>query len=239
MWELTTQLTTELTTNIGAILNIGEFFGMKLYDDDFLKLILRLGLNVFFAVIIARGLYYPNAKRKDYLFSFLLTNLVIFFIIFTMKKYEIGTGIGLGLFAIFGIIRFRTSTMPVKEMTYLFIIIGIAVINALSSSKFSWTELLFTNFALIGITYIIENKWLLRHEARKVITYEKIENIKTKNHHLLKIDLEERTGIKISRIEIGRINFLNDTAKVIIYFYLEDQEGGIYQDEGILEIRND
>jgi len=239
MWELITQLTTDLNFNFGALLSADEFFGMKFYDDDFLKLVLRLGLNLFFAGIIARGLYYPNAKRKDYLFSFLLTNLVIFFIIFTMKKYEIGTGIGLGLFAIFGIIRFRTSTMPVKEMTYLFIIIGVAVINSLSSSKFSWTELLFTNMTLIAITYIIENKWLLRHEARKVITYEKIENIKTKNHHLLKVDLEDRTGIKISRIEIGRINFLNDTAKVIIFFYLEDQEGGIYQDEGILDIRND
>lgn len=211
-----------------------QFFGMPLVDsEDFIKLIVRFGINFIFALIIARGIYYPIAKRKDYLFSFLLTNVMIFFIIFTMKKYNIDTGMGLGLFAIFGIIRFRTSTMPVKEMTYLFLIIGMAVVNSMSGKKFSWSELVLINMVIIGATFALEKLWLLKHESRKVITYEKIENIKSHNHPALKKDLEERTGLKITRLEIGKINFLNDTAQVIIYYY-QDEQDSAFQDEGII-----
>ncbi|MFT7157860.1 MAG: hypothetical protein ACI8Q1_002884 [Parvicella sp.] len=231
MWESIFNLTTDFAT----LASKDElFFGMPIVDSvDFMRLVVRFSINFVFALIIARGIYYPIAKRKDYLFSFLLTNVMIFFIIFTMKKYNIDTGMGLGLFAIFGIIRFRTSTMPVKEMTYLFLIIGMAVVNSMSGRKFSWSELVFINLIIIGATFALEKLWLLKHESRKVITYEKIDNIKSQNHPILKADLEERTGILISRIEIGKINFLNDTAQIIIYYYQEDQASA-FQDEGIV-----
>lgn len=217
-------------SDMGAMLEI-TFQKVKVYDDDFIKLLTRFFINIFFALILVRALYYPTTERKDYLFSFIITNIVVFFIIFAMKKYEIGTGIGLGLFAIFGIIRFRTSTMPVREMTYLFMVIGLAVINSLTSKKFSWTEIAFANVVIVGITFIIEKLWLLEHESRINVTYEKIELIKPGKMDELLADLSERTGLVINRIEIGKINFLNDTVAISIYYYKDHQTSPIYMDE--------
>lgn len=216
---------------IGTILDL-TFQKVSLYDADFEKLLSRFILDFFFAFILIRLLYYPSTKRKDYLFSFFITNIVVFFIIFAMKKYEIDTGIGLGLFAIFGIIRFRTNTMPVREMTYLFMIIGIAVINSLTSKKFSWTELLFVNLVIISATFLFEKVWLLKHESQISIVYEKIKLIRPDKTEELLADLSERTGIVISRIEIGKINFLNDTAQITIHYYKDQQKSPIYMDEG-------
>lgn len=216
--------------DMGALLEI-TFQKVKLYDDDFIKLLTRFFINIFFALILVRALYYPTTERKDYLFSFIITNIVVFFIIFAMKKYEIGTGIGLGLFAIFGIIRFRTSTMPVREMTYLFMVIGLAVINSLTSKKFSWTEIAFANIVIVGITFVIERLWLLEHEAKINVTYEKIDLIKPGKKDDLLADLSERTGLVINRIEIGKINFLNDTVAISIYYYKDRQTSSIYKDE--------
>lgn len=207
------------------------FQKVKLYDDDFEKLVFRFLLNLVFTLILVRMLYYPTTKRKDYLFSFLITNIVVFFIIFAMKKYEIGTGIGLGLFAIFGIIRFRTSTMPVREMTYLFMVIGLAVINSLTSKKFSWTEIAFANVVIVGTTLVIEKLWLLQHEAKLNVIYEKIDLIKPDRIDDLIADLGERTGLVINRVEIGKINFLNDTVSISIYYYKDKQTSSIYMDE--------
>jgi hypothetical protein len=143
----------------------------------------------------------------------------------------------LGLFAIFGIIRYRTSTMPVKEMTYLFIVIGVSVINALASKKFSYTEVLFTNGIVILATYILERIWILNTSARKVILYDKISMIHPSRKDELKTDLENRTGLKITSVEIGKINFLNDTAQVIIHFNKNQEEGSHFMDEGIESTR--
>jgi hypothetical protein len=129
-------------------------------------------------------------------------------------------GMGLGLFAIFGIIRYRTNPMKIREMTYLFVIIGLSVINALSG-KLSYAELIFINGISWFIIYVMENWWLQTHESDKVITYEKIDLIKPENHLLLKEDLEARTGLIINRLQIGKIDFLKDTAEVRIY-YSED-----------------
>ena len=133
-------------------------------------------------------------------------------------------GFALGLFAIFGIIRYRTDAIPIKEMTYLFVVIGLSVINALANKKISYAELMFTNFALIAITYGLEKYWLVKHESRKRVVYENIELIKPQNREAMHNDLQERTGIKISRFEIGKINFLNDSAEVKIFFYEDEQE---------------
>ena len=209
-----------------------EFLGVQYYDDDFLKLLFRFSFNLFAILIIVRMIYYPIAKRKDYLFTYIMISILVFFICFTLKKFELGLGMALGLFAIFGIIRYRTDPIPIKEMTYLFIVIGISVINALSNKKMSYAELLLTNTIIIFATYGMERLWLLRHESRKVITYEKIDMIVPENHPKLKEDLEKRTGLLINRFEIGKINFLNDTVQIFIYYYKDDQDGD-FKDEGI------
>lgn len=209
-----------------------SFLGVQYYDDDFLKLLFRFSFNLLAILIIVRMIYYPIAKRKDYLFTYIMISILVFFICFTLKKFELGLGMALGLFAIFGIIRYRTDPIPIKEMTYLFIVIGISVINALSNKKMSYAELMLTNTIIIFATYGMERLWLLRHESRKVITYEKIDMIVPENHEKLKADLELRTGLAISRFEIGKINFLNDTVQVFIYYYKDDQTGD-FKDEGI------
>ena len=211
-----------LSTSFGDM----EFQGVKFYDNDFSKIVFRFLINFIVTFVIVRMLYYPTTKRKDYLFSFLLSSIVTFFICFALKKFEIKTGMALGLFAIFGIIRYRTATMPVKEMTYLFVIIGLSVINALTSSKFSYVELIFVNASVVFAIYGIEKLWLLKHESQKIVTYEKIDLIKPERHAELIEDLSIRMGLKINRIEIGKINFLNDTALINVYFYQHEQEEG-------------
>jgi hypothetical protein len=179
--------------------------------------------------IIVKVLYYNTSRRKDYLFTYFLISSVIFLLCFLLENVKLELGFALGLFAIFGIIRYRTTTIPIKEMTYLFIIIGLSVINALANKKVSYAELIFTNLAIVAIVYGLERIWLLKHEGSKRIIYEKIDLVKPENYNLMLTDLIERTGLEINRAEVGKINFLRDTAEVKIYYFngenhLEDCE---------------
>ena len=194
------------------------------FDSDFYTLILRLSINLLFLIVVIRYLYYPKAKRKDYLFTYFLIGFMTFFLCFGLKKLDIDTGMGLGLFAIFGIIRYRTNTIEIKEMAYLFIVIGLSVINSLASNKISIAELIFINVSACLLTYLIEYVFLLRNESRKIILFEQIELIKSLNKAELKLNLEERTGLTINRIDIAKINYVNDTADIKIFYFEDDQK---------------
>ena len=200
-----------------------DLLNISWFDDDLYKLLLRLGINLIFLTIIIRYLYYPSKKRKDYLFTYFLIGLITFFLCFALKKFNIDTGMGLGLFAIFGIIRYRTDAIEIKEMTYLFLVIGVSVVNSLASNKISIAEMAVINFSVVGITYGLERLWLVKHETRKTIIYERIDLIKPESYEDMKADLEMRTGLTINRVEVGRINFLDDTAQVRIYYFDDDQ----------------
>jgi hypothetical protein len=199
-----------------------------LYDDDALALLARLLVNTTVLTLLIRFLYYPKTKRKDYLFTYYLIGTITFFLCFGLKKLDIDTGMGLGLFAIFGIIRYRTDAIEIKEMTYLFLIIGISVVNSLASNQISLTEVLIINVFVIVLTFVLENLWLVKHETRKTINYERIDLITPEKYDEMKADLELRTGIAINRIEIGKIDFLSDTAQIRIYYYANDQEFSDY-----------
>ncbi|NVK64218.1 MAG: DUF4956 domain-containing protein [Flavobacteriales bacterium] len=202
---------------------IEQLFNLKWFDEDFYTLLLRLLINLVFMTILIRYLYYPIAKRKDYLFTYYLIGLITFFLCFGLKKLDIDTGMGLGLFAIFGIIRYRTDAIEIKEMTYLFLVIGISVVNSLASKQISVAEMAVINLVVVAITYGLEYVWLIKHETRKTIVYEKIDLIVPDRHDEMMVDLQERTGLQINRFEVGKINFLDDTAQVRIYYYSEDQ----------------
>ncbi len=193
-------------------------------DDDVYKLLMRMAINLVFLSVIIRGIYYRKTKRKDYLFTYYLMGFIIFFICFSLKKLDIDTGMGLGLFAIFSIIRYRTNQIEIKEMTYLFIVIGLSVINALASNKISMVELAIVNTFILILTYVMEYVWLLKHETRKSIVFENINLIDIGKQQELKAEIERRTGLKINRVEIGKINYLDDTAVVRIYYYTDEQE---------------
>lgn len=200
-----------------------EIFDIDIIDgEDFFELVVRFIFNISVVTILVRGLYYSIARRKDYLFSYMLISTIVFLLCFLLENVKLQLGFALGLFAIFGIIRYRTSQIPIKEMTYLFLVIGISVINALANKKVSYVELIFTNVVIIGLTYGLEKVWLLKHESRKTVNYEKIELIKPENRALLIKDLEERTGLNINRVEIGRLDFLRDMARIRIYYYEQD-----------------
>jgi uncharacterized protein DUF4956 len=202
------------------LLEVPEIFGIKLIDiEDFYELIARFILNTVVVVVIVRYLYYAMQKRKDYLFTYILIGTTVFLLCFLLENVKLQLGFALGLFAVFGIIRYRTNPIPIKEMTYLFLVIGISVINALANKKVSYAELLFTNISIITVTFLLEKVYMLRHESFKTIVYENIDLIKPEKHKELKADLEKRTGIKITKIEVGRINFLRDTARIRIYYF--------------------
>ena len=190
-----------------------EIFGTDFFDKkDFFELLVKAVFNFLIIAYIVR-----------YLFTYLLISITVFFLCFLLENVKLQLGFALGLFAIFGIIRYRTDPIPIKEMTYLFIVIGVSVINALANKKISHSELLFANFIIIAVTYGLEKIWLLQQETRKTITYEKIELIKPSKKEELMADLKERTGLNITRIEVRRIDFLRDTAQIRIFFF-EDEK---------------
>ena len=202
-----------------------EFLGAPLFDPkDFWKLIVKTVFNLTVITIIIRYIYYPITKNKDYLFTYFLISLTVFLLCILLDNVKLQLGFALGLFAIFGIIRYRTDPIPIKEMTYLFLVIGISVVNALSNKKITHAELLFANSIIIFVAYGLERLWLLKHETRKNITYEKIELIVPEKREELLEDLRKRTGIDIIRVEVRRIDFLRDTANIRIFYYEGNSE---------------
>jgi len=202
--------------------------GIDIIDlPGFVEFVLRFLLNITVIMILVRWLYYSTTKRKDYLFTYILISSIVFLLCFLLESVKLQIGFALGMFAIFGIIRYRTDALPIKEMTYLFLIIGVSVINALTNTETSLVDLLFTNFVIIFITYGLEKLWLLKHESSKLIIYEKINLIKEENYEELLKDLQERTGIKkINRVEVGKINFLRDICDLTIYYYSDKVNRG-------------
>lgn len=198
--------------------SLQDIFNIQFYNKDIYSLLFRLLLNFFFLTLIIRFVYYPKTKRKDYVFTYLLIGLVTFFLTFALKKLDIGVGMGLGLFAIFGIIRYRTQTIEIKEMTYLFVVIGLSVINSLATQEISLLEVLLLNGTALLITTGLEFFWWKNNEQMRTVIYEKIDLITPEKYDEMKLDLELRTGLEIIRFEIGKTNFLNDTAEVKVYF---------------------
>lgn len=196
-----------------------ELYGIAFFDlEDFSKLLFKFGINFIFLIIIVRLIYYRIKDDKDYVFTFIMFNILTFFICFLLRKVPMQMGFALGLFAVFGILRYRTEAIPIRQMTYLFIVIGISMINALSNKSISIFELIFTNSFITLITYLIDRVWFQSLEESKNILYEKIDLIKPENQEDLIQDLKERTGLPIHAVKIVKIDFLRDTASITIFY---------------------
>jgi hypothetical protein len=186
--------------------------------ENLITLSLRFAFNLLATFVIVVMLYARISKRKEFYFSYFAISIAVFLLVFLLESVRIELGFALGLFAIFGIIRYRTDAIPPKEMTYLFIIIAVSVINALSKDYFGFLELTFVNLLLVGALWALERVLMLRQENSLVILYEKIEYMhKSKEAELLQ-DLEARTGVKIKRYQVDKINYLRDIARITIYF---------------------
>ena len=185
---------------------------------ELMNLIIRFGFNLTIAFIIIKLIYQRNHTNNDFVFTYFMFNSLIFFFAFLLGNITINIGFAFGLFAVFAILRYRTDPIPIKEMTYLFIVITIGVINALSGAEVSYATLLFTNITLVVLTYFLERYWQKNLLLRMNIEYEIIENVKPENREILMADLKERTGLNIQSFEFRRMNFLRDTARIRIYY---------------------
>lgn len=200
-----------------------EFMESQVMNADFWQLLVRFVFNAVVTGAIVGFLYYPKCRRRDYSFTFMLISISIFMMIFLLGSVKVKIGFALGLFAIFGIIRYRTESMPVREMTYLFVIIALSVINALSIT-FSWAELFATNLLFFFSVMVTEwSKWL-RHVSTKTIKYDRIELITPEHRQELIADLTQRTGLNILKVEIGDLDFLKDMAIIRISYEPENND---------------
>ena len=214
-----------------------EFLNIELMNwEDFWDLVIRASFNLLVVLILVRVLYYRITPRKEYLFTYILISVVVFFMIMLLENVGVEIGFALGLFAIFGMLRYRTQQIPIREMTYLFLVIGVSVINSLANRRVSYSELLLTNAAIVLVTYLLEKVFLMKTESKKLVFYEKVELIKPNRRVELIADLEERTGLKIHRVDIERIDYLRDAARIYIFYYEKDWRNS---DSGIQADNND
>jgi hypothetical protein len=182
------------------------------------SLLLNFTLNFLVALLLVRFIYYPVTRNKSFVLTFLAFNTVIYFVISFMTTFEIGIGVGFGLFAIFSILRYRTETMPIREMTYLFVTSALPVMNAAALNADIWLELTAANLIILALMYALEKGWGFRYEHTQEITYEKIELIPPQRRAELLADLQTRTGLPIRRVDVTRIDFLRDVAVLQVYF---------------------
>ncbi|MCH5232083.1 MAG: DUF4956 domain-containing protein [Muribaculaceae bacterium] len=206
-----------------------EIFNVPLIDAPSLgEMVIRFLINTFFVFILIQFFYYKKSRRLDYYFTFTLISISIFFLIYLLGSVKIKVGMALGLFAIFGIIRYRTETIPVREMTYLFVIISLSVINAIASNL-SIAELFGTNIIYVLSVWVVESfRGGFRHLSSKLILYDRIDNIKPDQREELIADLRKRTGLKIMKVDVGAINFLQDTVMLKIYY-----ETGLWESSSV------
>ena len=201
-----------------------DFLGIPVFDGPNLwNLLLRFAFNLLVCWSITHFFYYKKARRRDYYFTFLLFSTVIYLLLFSLQNLSIEIGFALGLFAIFGMIRYRTETVPIREMTYLFVIIGVSIVNGFGMAA-SYTTLVVANVLVILSVWLFETLGLSKREANKIITYEKIELIKPDKRAELLADLKARTGLDITRVQVGSIDFLKDIAYLKVTYIPDDPE---------------
>jgi hypothetical protein len=208
-----------------------KIFGMRLFHEDLWELLFKFALDAVVLFVLIRLIYYPIHRKKENLFTYFVFNVLIFFLCILMNNVKLSMGFGFGLFAVFSIMRYRTEQLSVKDMTYLFAVITLAVINALVSKKVSVAELMFTNGMILVLVYVLEHVWLTRHEAMRQLIYERIELIKPENRVQLFEDLRQRLGIKVSRVEIGRIDLLRDTAQLRVFYFEDEQDHATFVEQ--------
>lgn len=210
--------------------------------QDFSEMMARFVICLAFNWLIIDRLYYRKSHRRDFYFTFLLTSVAIFFLVFFMifGLDELGgktsMGIGIGLFGIFSIMRYRTDAMPVREMTYLFVIISMSVVNAIASSA-TLLEIFLTDTILVVAIWLCEK--MLKIEHTKLVQYDRIELTKPERREELIADLKERLGLDIYKVETGAVDLLRDMTIVKVYFHPHGNEGRGVIDSKIKLDKND
>lgn len=204
--------TETIAEGLDALLKISSKFGARLIID------------VIFVILLLKFVYIKRYKSKDYVFTYFVFNIIIFSVAFLLNKVDLSLGAAFGLFAVFGMLRYKTEEISIKDMTYLFLNIAIGLICAVTKIKgaedsYEYLFLIGLNLIIFTIIYLLESNVFMKRESMKLVNYEKIEHIKTNDQSQLIADLRERTGINIHRVVIQKIDFLKDSAQIKIYYY--------------------
>ena len=174
--------------------------------------------NLFVAVFISRFIYYPLTRTKSYVFTFIAFNTIVYFVLGLLTSTALGVGVGFGLFAIFSVLRYRTDEMPIREMTYMFILVALPVVNSVLTSTNGYGKLAIANVFVVVVLFVLEKEWGFHFEGNKRILYDVIELITPESEPQLLADLQRRTGLPVKRAEIISIDFLRDVADIKIYY---------------------
>jgi hypothetical protein len=206
---------------------------------DLTSLFLGFGINLLVAVGIVRFIYYPARHSKNFVFTFLAFNTVIYFVMSLLTSAALGVGVGFGLFAIFSVLRYRTATMSTREMTYLFILIALPVLNSIMMTAGAWAALVSVNGVIAAVLFALEREWGFAYEGSKLVKYERLDLLHPERRPELLADVQARTGLALTRVEVGKIDLVNDTAQLRVYFAearaaaqrLNMEEAGVADDD--------
>jgi hypothetical protein len=214
-------------THLLAILQVSEEIvatGMDAMQKISGKLFFRLAIDLVSVIILIRFVYFPVYKKREFYLTFFIFNIVIFLLSFLLNKVDLSLGAAFGLFAVFSMLRYRTENISIKDMTYLFLVIAVGLINAITKIKFAddqyeYAFLGIINTVILILAFLLESKLFFKKEGIKLIVYEKIELVNATNHAQLIEDIKTRTGLNVYKVSIIKIDFLNDSAQIKIYYY--------------------
>ena len=196
---------------------------------------IRFAMNLLVCWLLVHFFYYRKSRRRDYYFTFMVFSSAMLTLLYIMGNVEVGVGLTLGLFAIFGVIRYRTETVPIREMTYLFVIIALAAVNGLAPLyqvvdvatsphyQLAWGNvgvMGLVNALIVLLVLILESGRLVKHTTCKLVQYDRIDLIVPEKRDELVADLEKRLGLKVDNVEIGHVDFLKDSAMIKVYYQL-------------------
>lgn len=199
---------------------MGSLFGSDAFldIDDLSKLLTRLVLNLLFATIVVWFIHYRRYRDREQMFSCYLLNLITFLMCMLLRKVPVELGFALGLFAVFGILRYRTEAIRMHDLTYLFILIGLAIINSAANKKISVCELLAVNAVIVVATAILEYAVSSKDEASIGMLYDRLDLLRPGKEQALHSDLAQRTGLPITRVDVARFDMLRDSARIIVHY---------------------
>ena len=198
-----------------------ELFGLHpnfFNADSSIILLLRLSLNLLFTFIVVFLIYVRRYGKNEYVFTYVMFNLITFTLCFLLRQVPIELGFALGLFAVFGILRYRTESIQINELTYLFVVIGIGILNAVVNDKISLGEVLIVNASITGLAAFLVYSSLGNNNLQLSVIYDDLPGLRTKDENALIADLSNRTGLEIDKIKIVEIDLLRDVAEIQIFY---------------------
>jgi hypothetical protein len=196
---------------------LGLFPDSLIDQADFAKLYSRLAVNVFFTAFLVLGIYVRRYGKTEFVFTYFMFNLITFALCFLLRKVKVDMGFALGLFAVFGILRYRTEPIRTRDLTYMFVVIGIAILNAVVNKKVSFGELMLVNVCIVGMAFVLETLSFFRLSQQHAIVYDNLELLRSGDDPAILADLGERTGLPVERYRVDEVDLLRDTARLTVY----------------------